>query len=159
MNWLGFSLLALGLWGLWGFMGKVAPAPARPTGLSTGHFWAPGGSGLPTVGGAGGVLLASLGSRGRPGGRPVYGLGSPIFLRGPGPGFGHGGGSPHRALSGCRRGFEPDFPPGGADPAPLGRAGPGDGGRLAVVQVIGESTLYCDQHYFLKKFELTSRIT
>ncbi len=24
MNWLGFSLLALGLWGLWGFLGKVA---------------------------------------------------------------------------------------------------------------------------------------
>ncbi len=31
MNWLGFSLLALGLWGVWGFLGKVAsqylPAP------------------------------------------------------------------------------------------------------------------------------------
>ena len=24
MNWLGFSLLALGLWGVWGFLGKVA---------------------------------------------------------------------------------------------------------------------------------------
>ena len=24
MNWLGFSLLALGLWGAWGFLGKVA---------------------------------------------------------------------------------------------------------------------------------------
>ena len=23
-NWLGFSLLALGLWGVWGFLGKVA---------------------------------------------------------------------------------------------------------------------------------------
>jgi transporter family protein len=31
MNWLGFSLLALGLWGVWGFLAKVAsqhlPAP------------------------------------------------------------------------------------------------------------------------------------
>jgi transporter family protein len=31
MNWLGFSLLALGLWGVWGFLGKLAsqhlPAP------------------------------------------------------------------------------------------------------------------------------------
>jgi bacterial/archaeal transporter family protein len=31
MNWLGFSLLALALWGVWGFLGKVAsqhlPAP------------------------------------------------------------------------------------------------------------------------------------
>jgi transporter family protein len=24
VNWLGFSLLALGLWGVWGFLGKVA---------------------------------------------------------------------------------------------------------------------------------------
>ena len=24
MNWLGFSLLALGLWGVWGFLGKAA---------------------------------------------------------------------------------------------------------------------------------------
>ncbi len=24
MNWLGFSLLAVGLWGVWGFLGKVA---------------------------------------------------------------------------------------------------------------------------------------
>ncbi len=24
MNWLGFSLLALGLWGVWGFLGKMA---------------------------------------------------------------------------------------------------------------------------------------
>jgi len=24
MNWLGFSLLSLGLWGVWGFLGKVA---------------------------------------------------------------------------------------------------------------------------------------
>jgi bacterial/archaeal transporter family protein len=24
MNWLGFSILALGLWGVWGFLGKVA---------------------------------------------------------------------------------------------------------------------------------------
>ena len=42
MNWLGFSLMAVGLWGLWGFLSKVA-ALRLPTGavylLSiTGHL-------------------------------------------------------------------------------------------------------------------------
>jgi transporter family protein len=30
MNWLGFSLLALGLWGVWGFLGKVATQHLPP---------------------------------------------------------------------------------------------------------------------------------
>jgi transporter family protein len=33
MNWLGFSLLALGLWGVWGFLGKVA-AQHLPTSVT-----------------------------------------------------------------------------------------------------------------------------
>ena len=42
MNWLGFSLLALGLWGVWGFLGKVASQhlPAQQVYLLaiTGHL-------------------------------------------------------------------------------------------------------------------------
>lgn len=42
MNWLGFSLLALGLWGVWGFLGKVAaqnlPAPAVYLLTISGHL-------------------------------------------------------------------------------------------------------------------------
>ena len=42
MNWLGFSLLALGLWGVWGFLGKVAsqhlPAPQIYLLAITGHL-------------------------------------------------------------------------------------------------------------------------
>jgi bacterial/archaeal transporter family protein len=42
MNWLGFSLLALGLWGVWGFLGKVAAQnlPAQAVYLLTisGHL-------------------------------------------------------------------------------------------------------------------------
>ncbi len=30
MNWLGFSLMALGLWGLWGFLSKVAALQLPP---------------------------------------------------------------------------------------------------------------------------------
>ena len=33
MNWLGFSLMAVGLWGLWGFLSKVA-ALELPTGAA-----------------------------------------------------------------------------------------------------------------------------
>ena len=64
MNWLGFSLLALGLWGVWGFLGKVAsqhlPAPQVYLLAVSGHLavvgyllvgglgpvsWQPGGVG------------------------------------------------------------------------------------------------------------------
>jgi transporter family protein len=42
MNWLGFSLLALTLWGVWGFLGKVAtqnlPAPAVYLLTISGHL-------------------------------------------------------------------------------------------------------------------------
>ncbi|MFZ5448389.1 MAG: EamA family transporter [Thermodesulfobacteriota bacterium] len=42
MNWLGFSLLALGLWGVWGFLGKVAaqhlPSPAVYLITISGHL-------------------------------------------------------------------------------------------------------------------------
>jgi transporter family protein len=42
MTWLGFSLLALGLWGVWGFLGKVAaqhlPAPAVYLLTISGHL-------------------------------------------------------------------------------------------------------------------------
>ena len=42
MNWLGFSLLALSLWGVWGFLGKVAsqslPAPAVYLLTISGHL-------------------------------------------------------------------------------------------------------------------------
>lgn len=42
MNWLGFSLLALGLWGVWGFLGKVAaqnlPSPAVYLLTISGHL-------------------------------------------------------------------------------------------------------------------------
>ena len=42
MNWLGFSLMAVGLWGLWGFLSKVAvlQLPARAAYLLaiTGHL-------------------------------------------------------------------------------------------------------------------------
>lgn len=42
MNWVGFSLMAMGLWGLWGFLSKVA-ALQLPTGAAyllaiTGHL-------------------------------------------------------------------------------------------------------------------------
>ena len=42
MNWLGFSLMAVGLWGLWGFLSKVATLQL-PTGAAyllaiTGHL-------------------------------------------------------------------------------------------------------------------------
>jgi len=30
MNWLGFSLLALGLWGVWGFLDEVATQHLAP---------------------------------------------------------------------------------------------------------------------------------
>jgi transporter family protein len=42
MNWLGLSLLALGLWGVWGFLGKVSsqhlPAPQIYLLAITGHL-------------------------------------------------------------------------------------------------------------------------
>jgi transporter family protein len=42
MNWLGFSLLALGLWGVWGFLGKVAsqnlPSPVVYLLTISGHL-------------------------------------------------------------------------------------------------------------------------
>jgi len=42
MHWLGFSLLALGLWGVWGFLGKVAaqnlPSPAVYLLTISGHL-------------------------------------------------------------------------------------------------------------------------
>jgi transporter family protein len=42
MNWLGFSLLALTLWGVWGFLGKVAtqilPSPAVYLLTISGHL-------------------------------------------------------------------------------------------------------------------------
>jgi transporter family protein len=42
MHWLGFSFLALGLWGVWGFLGKVAaqnlPSPAVYLLTISGHL-------------------------------------------------------------------------------------------------------------------------
>ncbi len=66
MNWLGFSLMAVGLWGLWGFLSKVA-ALRLPSGAAylltiTGHLAvigylaATGGAAIPWQ--AGGVAAA-----------------------------------------------------------------------------------------------------
>ncbi len=69
MNWLGFSLIAVGLWGLWGFFSKVA-AQNLPTGAAyllsiTGHLAvvgylaATGGLAIPWQSGG---LAAALGA-------------------------------------------------------------------------------------------------
>jgi len=67
MNWLGFSLLALGLWGVWGFLGKLAAQhlPAQQVYLLavSGHLAV---GGLPPDGGAGGGLPGNPGESAPP---------------------------------------------------------------------------------------------
>ena len=71
MNWLGFSLMAVGLWGAWGFLGKVAaqrlPAPQVYLLAISGHLVVTGyllGGGLGAVSwqpwGVGAALGAGL---------------------------------------------------------------------------------------------------
>ena len=154
MHWLGFSLLSLGLWGVWGFLGKVASQhlPSQQVYLLaiSGHLVV---AGYLWAGGGGAGLLATLGRRRRLGGRPGYGLGAPLFLRGPGPGPGYGGGAPHRSLPGRRRGLKPGFPPGSPDPAPPGRPRPGVGGRLAAVQIVCSASRVALNTVFLKNLK------
>jgi transporter family protein len=66
MNWLGFSLLALGLWGLWGFFSKVATQQLPPQAVYLlavcghvaviGYLWLTGG--LVLAGAAWGLAAA-----------------------------------------------------------------------------------------------------
>ena len=100
MNWLGFSLLALGLWGVWGFLGKVAsqhlPAPQVYLLAITGHLvlggyllvggigaasWQPWGVGAALGAGIAMAWASSSSSRPWPGARPRWWCPSPPSIR------------------------------------------------------------------------------
>ena len=157
MNWLGFSLLALGLWGVWGFLGKVAAQhlPSQQVYLLavSGHLAVVG---YLLMGGLGAVSWQPWGVGAALGAGLAMALGAPLFLRGPGPGSRHRGGAPHRPLPGHHRALKPDFPPGSPDPAPSGRPRPGVGGRLALVQIVRQKLAAATR--LVKKIEITGKM-
>ena len=135
MNWLAFSLLAVGLWGLWGFLSKVA-ALQLPTGAVylmsiTGHLAvigflaASGGLAIPWQPAG---LAAGLGA----GLCMAFGL--LYFLKAlSAGGTRRRGGAAHGPVSPGHGNLELDGAARGLHPAPPGRGGLGFGGRLAVV--------------------------